>query len=156
MDPNDPWNHYDLALVYEQMGKPAESIHEYLKFESLSGAEPQTIARLREAFGKSGARGFWRRRLEDYREAAKSGYVNAGMVAQACARVGERDCAFEWLEKGFQDRSDLLVTLNADPVFDGIRTDPAAFCTNSVAFNCLITGHVPYQDSACSVAFIRN
>jgi TolB-like protein/DNA-binding winged helix-turn-helix (wHTH) protein len=123
LDPNDPWNHYDLALVYEQMGKPTESVQEYLKFESLSGAEPQTIVRLQEAFGKSGARGFWRRHLEDYREAAKSGYVNAGMVAQACARVGERDCAFEWLEKGFQDRSDLMVTLNADPVFDGIRTD---------------------------------
>jgi TolB-like protein/DNA-binding winged helix-turn-helix (wHTH) protein/Flp pilus assembly protein TadD len=123
LDPNDPWNHYDLALVYEQMGKPTESVQEYLKFESLSGAEPRTIVRLQEAFGKSGARGFWRRHLEDYREAAKSGYVNAGMVAQACARVGERDCAFEWLEKGFQDRSDLMVTLNADPVFDGIRTD---------------------------------
>jgi tetratricopeptide (TPR) repeat protein len=123
LDPTDPWNRYDLALVYEQMGKPTESVQEYWKFESLSGAEPQTIARLQEAFGKSGARGFWRRRLEDYLEAAKSGYVNAGMVAQACARVGERDCAFEWLEKGFQDRIDLMVTLNADPVFDGIRTD---------------------------------
>jgi TolB-like protein/DNA-binding winged helix-turn-helix (wHTH) protein len=123
LDTHDPFNHYDLALVYEQMGKPTESVQEYLKFESLSGAEPQTIARLQEAFGKSGAKGFWRRRLESYREAAKSGYVNAGMVAQACARVGERDCAFEWLEKGFQDRSDLMVTLNADPVFDGIRTD---------------------------------
>jgi TolB-like protein/DNA-binding winged helix-turn-helix (wHTH) protein len=123
LDPNDPWNHYDLALVYEQMGKPTESVQEYWKFESLSGAEPQTIARLQEAFGTSGARGFWRRRLEDYLEAAKSGYVNAGMVAQACARVGERDCAFEWLEKGLQDRIDLMVALNADPVFDGIRTD---------------------------------
>ena len=123
LDTNDPWNHYDLALVYEQMGTPTESVQEYLKFESLSGAEPQTIARLQEAFSKSGARGFWRRRLEDYREATKSGYVNAGMVAQACARVGERDCAFEWLEKGFQDRNELMVTLNADPVFDGIRTD---------------------------------
>jgi hypothetical protein len=61
------------------MGKPTESVQEYLKFESLSGADPQTIARLQEAFGKSGARGFWRRRLEDYRAAAKSGYVNAGM-----------------------------------------------------------------------------
>ena len=105
------------------MGKPTESVQEYLRFESLSGAEPQTIARLQEAFDKSGARGFWRSRLEQYQEAAKSGYVNAGMVAQACARVGEGDCAFEWLEKGFQDRGDLMVTLNADPVFDGIRTD---------------------------------
>lgn len=58
LDTHDPFNHYDLALVYEQMGKPTESVQEYLKFESLSGAEPQTIARLQEAFGKSGARGF--------------------------------------------------------------------------------------------------
>jgi hypothetical protein len=45
------------------------------------------------------------------------------MAAGACVRAGKRDCAFEWLEKGFQDRDDLLVTLKADPVLDGIRTD---------------------------------
>jgi TolB-like protein/DNA-binding winged helix-turn-helix (wHTH) protein/tetratricopeptide (TPR) repeat protein len=123
LDTNDPWNHYDLALVYEQMGKPTESVREYLKFESLSGAEPQTIARLQEAFGKSGARGFWRRRLKEYREAAKSQYVSAGMMAGTCLRAGERDCAFESLEKAFQERDDLMINLNVDPVFDGIRMD---------------------------------
>jgi tetratricopeptide (TPR) repeat protein len=123
LDTNDPWNHYDLALVYEQMGNPTESVREYLKFESLSGAEPQTIARLQEAFGKSGARGFWRRRLEEYREAAKSHYVSAGMMGGACLRVGERDCVFEWLEKAFQERDDLMINLSVDPVFDGIRMD---------------------------------
>jgi tetratricopeptide (TPR) repeat protein len=123
LDTNDPWNHYDLALVYERLGNPTESVREYLKFESLSGAEPQTIARLQEAFGKSGARGFWQRRVEEYREAAKSHYVSAGMMAGACLRVGERDCALEWLEKAFQERDDLMINLNVDPGFDEIRMD---------------------------------
>jgi TolB-like protein len=124
LNPNYPWNHYDLALVYEQMGKSTESVQEYLKFETLAGADPKTISRLHDAFDKSGVRGFWRRRLEDYREAAKSQYVNAGMAADVCLRAGEKDCAFAWLEKAFEERGDLMINLNVNPVFDGIRTDP--------------------------------
>jgi tetratricopeptide (TPR) repeat protein len=124
LDPNYPWGHYDLALTYEQMGKSTESVEEYLRFEGLSGADPQALARLKEAFRSSGVKGFWRQRLRDYREAAKLGYVSAGMVAAACARVGDRDCVFEWLEKAFQQRDDLMINLNAEPVFNGIRTDP--------------------------------
>jgi TolB-like protein/DNA-binding winged helix-turn-helix (wHTH) protein len=124
MDPNFPWGHYDLALIYEQMGKSTESVEEYLRFEGLSGADPQTLARRQAAFRSSGAKGFWRQRLRDYREAAKQHYVSAGMVADACARVRDKDCVFEWLEKAFQARDDMMINLNADPVFDGIRADP--------------------------------
>jgi TolB-like protein/DNA-binding winged helix-turn-helix (wHTH) protein len=124
LDPNNPWYHFDLALVYEQTGRPTESVEEYLKFENLSGTEPQTIARLRQAYEKSGPGGFWKRRLEEYRRAAKSQYVSNGMVAAACLRATERECALESLEKAFHERDDLMINLNVDPAFDGIRTDP--------------------------------
>src|SRR5262249_45513947 len=124
LDPNFPWGHYDLALTYEQMGKTKESVEEYLKFEGLSGADPQTLARLQQAFNSFGAKGFWRQRLQDYREAAKSGYVSAGMVADTCARVGDKDCVFERLQRAFHERDDLMINLNVDPVFNGIRMDP--------------------------------
>ena len=124
LDPNYPWGHYDLALTYEQMGKPTESVEEYLRFESLAGADPQTLARLHEAFRRSGAKGFWRQRLRDYRETAKLHYVSAGMVGDACARVGDKDCVFEWLEKAFRERDDLMININADPLLDGIRAYP--------------------------------
>ena len=124
LDPNYPWAHYDLALTYEQMGKSTESVEEYLRFEGLSGADPQRLARLQEAFRTSGVKGFWRERLRDYRKAAKRGYVSAGMVAEACARVGDKDCVFEWLEKAFEERDDLMINLNVDPVFNGIRAHP--------------------------------
>ncbi len=123
LDPNYPWGHYDLALVYEQMGKSMESVEEYLRFEVLSGTEPQTLARLQKSFRSAGVKGFWRQRLRDYRKAAKLRYVSAGMVAGVCARVGDKDCIFEWLEKAFQERDDLMINLNVDPVFDGIRAD---------------------------------
>ena len=41
-----------------------------------------------------------------------------------CVRLGERNCAFEWLERGFQERDDLMINLNVDPVFDSLRMDP--------------------------------
>jgi TolB-like protein/tetratricopeptide (TPR) repeat protein len=123
MDPNEPWYHFNLALIYAQMGRPRESVEEYLKFETLSGTEPQTVARLRQAFEKAGPGGFWKRRLEEYQEAAKSQYVSNGMVAEACMRVGDADCAVEWLEKAFHERDDLMINLNVDPAFDAIRSD---------------------------------
>jgi TolB-like protein/DNA-binding winged helix-turn-helix (wHTH) protein len=124
LDPNNPWYHFDLALVYEQIGRSTESVEEYLKFETLSGTDPQTIARLRQASGRSGMDGFWRRRVEEYRKAAKSQYVSNGMVAEACSRIGESECALESLERAFRERDDLMINLNVDPAFDGIRTDP--------------------------------
>ena len=32
-------------------------------------------------------------------------------------------CAFEWLEKGFQERDDLMINLKVEPAFDGLRED---------------------------------
>jgi TolB-like protein/DNA-binding winged helix-turn-helix (wHTH) protein len=124
VDPNNAWGHYQVALVYEQTGKPTEAIHEYLKFENLARADPQRIARLQAAFAKDGARGYWQRNLEDYRESAGSRYSPAVLAAGMCLRIGEKDRAFELLEKGFRQRDDLMINLNVDPVFDSIRTDP--------------------------------
>jgi serine/threonine-protein kinase len=42
----------------------------------------------------------------------------------ACVRIGDKQCAFEWLEKGFQERDDLMINLKVEPVFDGLREDP--------------------------------
>lgn len=41
-----------------------------------------------------------------------------------CVGLGDHDRAFEWLEKGFEERAALLVTLKVDPVFDPLRGDP--------------------------------
>ena len=45
------------------------------------------------------------------------------MVAHIQA-VANRDGAFEWLERSFQERDFWLVFLRVDPLFDGMRDDP--------------------------------
>jgi tetratricopeptide (TPR) repeat protein len=124
MAPNYAWGHFELARIYEQQGKLEEAAQESLRADELFGTDPKKIAQLKEAMAKSGAQGYWRRTLENYRESAKSRYVPSVLVAEACVRVGDKDSAFEWLERGFEERDDLMIDLKVEPVFDGLRSDP--------------------------------
>jgi hypothetical protein len=38
--------------------------------------------------------------------------------------LGENDNAFNWLDKTLQERAGPFNELNADPMFDRLRTDP--------------------------------
>jgi tetratricopeptide (TPR) repeat protein len=122
--PNYSWGHFELARIYEQNGRAEKAAQESLKADELFGTDPKRVAQLREAIAKSGAEGYWRRTLENYRESAKSNYVPSVLVAEACVRVGDKECAFHWLQKGFEERDDLMINLKVEPVFDGIRSDP--------------------------------
>jgi hypothetical protein len=121
--PNWVWAHFVMAQVLEQQGKLEEAAQESLKADELFGTDPKQIAQLKEAITKSAAQGYWRRTLENYRESAKSNYVSSVLVAEACMRVGDKECAFEWLEKGFQERDDLMINLRVEPVFDSLHSD---------------------------------
>jgi hypothetical protein len=45
-------------------------------------------------------------------------------IAAAEARLGEKDKAFEWLDRAFEERAGLLIYLNSHPMFDELREDP--------------------------------
>jgi hypothetical protein len=40
------------------------------------------------------------------------------------ASLGEKDAAFEWLEKAFTNRDDRLVFVMTDPLMDSLSKDP--------------------------------
>jgi TolB-like protein/DNA-binding winged helix-turn-helix (wHTH) protein len=122
--PDWVWSHFAMAMVYEGQGRLEEAAKEYLKCDELFGTDSRKIAQLRRAMAKSGAQGYWRQTVENYKESAKSGYVPPVLVAEACVRVGDKNCAFAWLEKGFQERDDLMINLEVEPVFDPLRSDP--------------------------------
>ena len=122
--PNWVLAHFVMAQVLEQQGKLEEAAQESLKADELFGTDPKQIAQLKEAMAKSGAQGYWRRTAENYTGSAKSNYVPPVLVAEACMRVGDKECVFEWLEKGFQERDDLMINLKVEPVFDSLHADP--------------------------------
>jgi TolB-like protein/DNA-binding winged helix-turn-helix (wHTH) protein/Tfp pilus assembly protein PilF len=122
--PNYVWGHFEMAQIYEHQGQLEEAARESLKADELFGTDPKKVAQLKEALAKSGPKGYWRRTLENYRESVKSNYVPPLLVAEACVRVDDKECAFEWLEKGFEERDDLMIDIKVEPLFDGLRSDP--------------------------------
>jgi TolB-like protein/DNA-binding winged helix-turn-helix (wHTH) protein len=122
--PQSTWAHFSAASVYELQGDSERAAQESLKADELFGADPKKVAQLKEAFAKSGAQGYWRRKLENYKETAKSNYVEPFLVAEACVRTGDKECAFEWLEKGYEERDDLMINLKVEPVLDSLHSDP--------------------------------
>lgn len=122
--PNYVWAHFEMAQIYEQQGQLEEAAQESLKADELFGTDAKKVAQLKEAIAKSGARGYWRRTLENYRESARSNYVPPVLVAEACVRVGDKQCTFEWLKKGFEERDDQMINLKVEPVFSSLHSDP--------------------------------
>jgi hypothetical protein len=92
--------------------------------KSLLALLRKRIKKLQAGLTRSGVKGFWQASLEDYRRAAKTGYAPPVLVAGVCMRLGDKACALEWLEKGYEERDDLMIDLNVDPVFDGLRSEP--------------------------------
>jgi tetratricopeptide (TPR) repeat protein len=122
MDPSRANAHWELARVYEEKGSYAEALAEHVKELTLKGESPQTIAALQEAFRLEGMQGFWRKRIEQIK--SKGGYVEPLMLVDLYASLGDKDQAFAWLEKAYQDHSPFMVGLKSSSRVDILRSDP--------------------------------
>jgi TolB-like protein/tetratricopeptide (TPR) repeat protein/tRNA A-37 threonylcarbamoyl transferase component Bud32 len=65
------------------------------------------------------------RRLAAKLEAvARQTYVRPDLIAGVYARLGDKDKAFAWLDKGYEARSPYMLLLPVDRQWDAIRDDP--------------------------------
>jgi len=51
-------------------------------------------------------------------------YVSAANLGMTYAMIGEKERAFTWLDKAYQQHDPILVQLKVDPGFDSLRSDP--------------------------------
>jgi hypothetical protein len=89
----------------------------------LGGAKPEDIDASREAFAKSGIKGYLETRIVQLKAGGQP-EQNAVNIAAFYARLGEKDQAFEWLEKAYAEHSRDLVHVRENLVFDNVRSDP--------------------------------
>ncbi len=120
-----------LASAYEFKGMYREAIEENQKYELLSGKTPEEAAAqaaaMLKAYKTGGEKRFWLENLEQDLKAMKqsrAGYFSAYSMAGDYALAGEKDKAFEWLAKAYQEHDSELVFLKVEPEFDNIRSDP--------------------------------
>ena len=117
-------NYYYLGRCYEQKGMYHEAVEQYLKGKTLDGATAEQLARYREAFAKSGRKGFVRENLRTVLAVSRGRYVDPSWMADLYARLDDKDRVFECLERAYQERSHNVALINTEPVFDGLHSDP--------------------------------
>ena len=112
-----------LEEVYAQMGKHKEAVAEREKILSLSGGQ-ELAASIEEDFIKSGYKGVLQSWLGGLTEMSKHEYVSSYSIAQAYMRIGEKEKAFEWLQKAYEEHDSGLVSVAVEPMFESVRPDP--------------------------------
>jgi TolB-like protein/Tfp pilus assembly protein PilF len=121
MEPGSANAHWNLAGAYERKGMYAEAVAEYAESLTLSG-EGREAAALKKAYESGGVRGFWREWLEQLK--SRPGQAEPSEVANIYTELGDRNQAFAWLERAYQERSPALVGLASSPWLDALRSDP--------------------------------
>lgn len=124
MYPDSAVDHQCLGMCFEQKAMYAEAVEEYLKAKTLRGVGQRELTRFRQAFVKSGMKGFLLEDLQSAIVSSKSRYVDPFWIAILHARLGDRDQAFRWLERAVQQRSHNMAFIGTDPMVDGLRSDP--------------------------------
>jgi serine/threonine-protein kinase len=121
--------YWHLGAVYEKKGMYVEAIAEYQKGMNLSG-DSDLAAALEQDYKASGFREakrvVMRKNLQKMIETSKRERVPPLPFAFIYAELGEKEQAFEWLEKAYEERSSALVHLGDGTACtcDALRSDP--------------------------------
>lgn len=122
LDPNSfPARRY-LGLAYEAKGMYAQAIAEFQRGVKISGS-PLMLALLGHAYAASGKTAEARQVLADLHDLETRRYVSPYTVAAIHTGIGDKDQAFKWLERAYEERDVWLMNLKVDPVFAKLRSD---------------------------------
>jgi serine/threonine protein kinase/tetratricopeptide (TPR) repeat protein len=76
------------------------------------------------AYETSGLHAAYEVMLKTTLEQSRKRYIPPSSIAIWYSYLGDRDHAFEWLEKAFREKDSYLLYLKVQPEFDGLRSDP--------------------------------
>jgi TolB-like protein/Tfp pilus assembly protein PilF len=113
-----------LGNAYEEKSMYQEAIAAYQKAWSIRGTSAAEIAALGQASAEAGMRGYHQWEIRRLGEESRHRYVRAIDFVWPLAGLGEKDQAFSYLEKAFQEPDYALNMLQVEPGFDPLRSDP--------------------------------
>jgi len=120
-DPANAYPYAGLGRVHLQMARYEDALQAFAKVEELTGVEPVHFRLC--VYARTGREAEVRQTLEriEADPAAWTGFRSA-QIAQVHAALGDKDRAFFWLEKAFEERLG-LPGLQTDPLFASLIDD---------------------------------
>ena len=123
MDPGFIGSYGCVAQAYEQKGMGAEAIAYMQKARSLFGDDPGVLSELGYAYAVSGQKAEAQKLVDALTARAAREYIEPTLIGLIHIGLGNRDKAFEWLEKAYNARSSWMTWLKVEPKFDPLRSD---------------------------------
>jgi TolB-like protein/predicted Ser/Thr protein kinase len=126
MDPNFAFVHMQLGQSYLQKSMYKEGIAEMEKELVVSPRHPYALSGLGYAYALAGKRADAQKMLDQLNAISEQKYVPAISRVGVYVGLAEKEKAFEWLEKAYEDRSigNSFSTIKMDPIYDPLRSDP--------------------------------
>ena len=122
-EPNYAWGLQTFSWVLRRAGQYGEAIASAEKSVRLTGENPFYLNELAAAYAEAGERAEAEKILARLREISQARFVSEYMLALIYCALGDKDSAFENLEKSFAARDAWLNWLGVDPQFDILRDD---------------------------------
>jgi len=122
--PSFPLAYITLSNVYAEKGMYPEAIAERKKAVALSSDDPELLAGFGRIYALEGNIPESRKLLDTLAKRSKHQYVPPLAFVSIYIGLGDKDSAFSWLERAYEERSDDLGRLRVDPLFDSLRSDP--------------------------------
>jgi len=114
----------ELGMCYLAKGKYEEGIAALKEAMTLEEGFLEYKAQLGYAYAVSGRRDKALKIIDELRGALKQKYVSPYFIAAVYKALDEKDTAFQWLERAYEERDVNVIYLKVDPVFDPLRSDP--------------------------------
>ena len=125
MDPNFPLAHFLLAYAFMMKRMFPEALQEYKKFGELAGDPIATLSYPAIVHAAAGRRDEALRILDELKARSKREWVSAASYPWAYGLLGERDQAFYWLDRMYEERNPFLIFLKTDRILaPAIGSDP--------------------------------
>jgi TolB-like protein/DNA-binding winged helix-turn-helix (wHTH) protein/Tfp pilus assembly protein PilF len=124
-NPSNWSSHYLLAVGYEGSRRPAEAVLEYQRAVELSQRDLDATAGLAHVYATMGRMAEAGKILGELQRQSKVAYISPYMIAVIYSGLGQREKAFEFLEKAYEESSpDVAYFVKTDLRIDPLRSDP--------------------------------
>lgn len=115
--------HFFLGQTYTQQKLFDDALNEFEEANKLFGGSTNMLATYGTAEALAGKKADAEKMLDSLLNTSKQKYVSAYDIAMIYTGLGEKEKAFEWLEKAIDEHSYLLIYLNVDPILNPLRGD---------------------------------
>ncbi len=120
---NDDPDHWYLGLALIANGQPDEAIT-VLEKALGPNRNPAVMSVLVRAYAHAGRRKEALRLLEELKRRQQTSYVAAAPFVNAYLGLGDNEQALAWLERAYEEQSNMLQLIKVHPYLDPLRSDP--------------------------------